>query len=589
MASWLKRTQAGIQSAPITPATAPTSATFIPSNYSGGKLKDPNAPDARLDVESKCIYERRLPGNAYITAHVTRLQDGFYDSPSTHGDCIDNVRFIAVAFVFHPSETINRFQAATISIALHDDTNQKFTDPSAGYKSNSFVPKRKPKFLRFAPHILYGGVSPETLDWNFNLTGSLGVSQAPVSASLSPSGGLKRSYKVYQMMRIQGSKRTLRARHHHDYDLEDGEVFWTLEENALQKSGLPREFTFIMLATKGDVENVVFEIDVEPKVASWFGHYPNWWCNLVKYLPLHTESMDIDRDLGQRFLPEIPGKGYNFANLAGTFNDYVSLPGTTVSATDHAFANQPNADPKQQGQSVGGQQKQQSQPSQQARSEGAPAGQVSSQPSQSHPGNAPSAYPQQPTASHEPFDYHIYLDNPRSINLHASSPAPASDQPQKQRLRNQQPQSQSSVPQPSAPRRPTSNTKLKRRSIDISYMSPPPSQHQRQPSLRHSHSRTDLRTTPSPLIEEPESDHSKPYPPSYSGKENESPARSSARSPQQSSLSGEPRRPARDRDSPSPVRFRRDISPYAELSKNKELQNKRYSMPAYMYVNDLDD
>lgn len=78
MASWLKRTQAGIQSAPTT--AVPGSA--LTPNANAGHDQDPNAPDVRLECESKCIYERRLPGNAYITAHVTRLQDGFYDSVS---------------------------------------------------------------------------------------------------------------------------------------------------------------------------------------------------------------------------------------------------------------------------------------------------------------------------------------------------------------------------------------------------------------------------------------------------------------------------------------------------------------------------
>ena len=77
MASWLKRAQAVVHSTPTTPAQD-SAFTFDPAN--APHIRDPNAPDTRLECEARCIYERQLPGNAYITAHVTRLQGGFYDS-----------------------------------------------------------------------------------------------------------------------------------------------------------------------------------------------------------------------------------------------------------------------------------------------------------------------------------------------------------------------------------------------------------------------------------------------------------------------------------------------------------------------------
>ncbi|KAK5945703.1 hypothetical protein PMZ80_002910 [Knufia obscura] len=524
MASWLKRTQSGTQSAQTTgvPGLAP-----LPNPTNAGRFRDPNAPDVRLECESKCIYERRLPGNAYITAHVTRLQDGFYDSPSTHGDAIDNVRFLAVSFVFHPSETINRFQAATVSIELHDDTDQSYTDPGATSHRLSAhgvpVPKQKPKFLRFAPHVMFGGVSPETLDWNFNLTGSLGVSQAPVSASLSPSGGVKGGYKVYQMMRIQGSTRTVRS-HPFDgpsYDVEDGEVVWTMEENQLQRSGLPREMTFVALITKGDVENVVFDINIEPRIASRFGHYPKFWTNQMKYQPLQKEHMDLDRELGQRFLPTVPGRGFNFANLAGTFNDFVKLPGTVYSLTDQAFTNQVAVNdaihPQQQ---TGAPSKARKSLSRRSTTQ---AQNAQLQP----PGRPQSVPPQQPASqstmsAEEPMDYHIYLHNPRSINLHATPPPPSNSAPPAlpsiTSISNPF-QATDPVPRPrtTAPierSNSPANTKLKRRSMTIghrdSMLSPVHSQTAlRNPStssrgshgsLRRSRSRTDLRN--SPLVED---------------------------------------------------------------------------------------
>ncbi|KAK5100388.1 hypothetical protein LTS08_005137 [Lithohypha guttulata] len=378
----------------------------------------------------------------YLRTSIARKRDGFYDSEYTHGDCINNVRFLAVNFVFHPEETLNRFQAATVTISLHDDTNNYYSDPPKVRAQRlsahrSLRPRLKPRILRFAPHVLYGGVSPETLDWNFNLTGSLGVSQTPVAASLSPSGGIKSSYKVYQMMRIQGSSRTARPRFlgRPGDELEDGEVVWTMEENPLQKSGLPREMTFVMLITKGDVENVVFDIKIEPKIAAWYGHYPSWWCNLLKHQPLEKEPINLDEDLGQRFRPVVPGRGFNFANLAGSFNDFVSLPGTTYSLTDQgvkdqvsqdhtAAANNENTDASfaiYSNRRLGKEQK-------------LPSRQNTASTQQVPPPRAQSVPPQQPfnsstVSQEEPMDYHIYLHNPRSINLHATPPPPPSSAP----------------------------------------------------------------------------------------------------------------------------------------------------------------
>lgn len=509
---------------PDAPTSYPGSALPTPVATQTRGSRDPNAPDDRLDCESKCVYERNLPGSGYITAHVTRLQDGFYDSPATHGDTIDNVRFLAIKFVFHPSGTVNRFQAATVTISLHDDTNQLYSDPvdNPALRMSSHgipVPAKKPKFIRFAPHVLFGGVSPETLDWNFNLAGTLGVSQAPATASVNPSVGVKSSYKLYQMMRIQGSTRTCRARPFDGsgYDIEDGEVVWTMEENALQKSGLPREMTFVMLITKGDIENVILGIKIDPRIATRYGHYPKWYCGLYKYQPLSKDHLDLDRQLGQNFLPETPGRGYNFANLATTFNNYVSLPGTTYSVTDHAFNSQlpatDNTDTNKQSATTGtapatgGAATKQQQPS----------GNVPSPIQQYVPSRSQSVPPPQASqpSDNEPADYHIYLHNPRSINLHATPPPPHAVPalPQLPNLANPLnakdpvPRSRPTVSDRTRVASPA-NTRLKRRSIDIGNLTGVVMPSHSQPtvrnfsggSLRRSRSRTDLRS--SPLVED---------------------------------------------------------------------------------------
>ena len=349
---------------PVTPQTA-------------AKTRDPNAPDYRYQVNQKCVYERELPGGSYITAHIQRLQSGYYDSPVVHEDLIENVRFIALNFVFHPSRRDYRFKSAEISVAIHhtsqdgltpldrvrnsiglddrsdhdhDHATQTDTVSNALVRSKEYLPPRRrktkpttsrPKFIRHAPHLLFGSISPETLDWNFNVAGSIGVSQGPASAAFKPSYGTKGSYKVYEMMRIQGSVRTLRSWHGHEYDVEDGEIVWTLEENRLQKSGLPREFTFVMMLTKGSggiepSDDITLDIDVHPKVSGPLGGtYPKAVTGLHRFQPFRKDPVDLDQEIGQVFEPSIPGRGFNFASLATNFDDFVWLPGTTYSTTDN--------------------------------------------------------------------------------------------------------------------------------------------------------------------------------------------------------------------------------------------------------------
>jgi hypothetical protein len=176
---------------------------------------------------------------------------------------------------------------------------------------------------------MFGAVSPESLQWNFSLSSSLGVSQAPVSATLNPNGGMKGSYKVFHMMSIQGSIRSKRSPLGPEHDIEDAMAVWTLEENMLQKSGLPREFDFVLLVQKpDDVENIYLTVDVDADVEAWYGSYPQWYTNLSKYMPNQDYTLDFNTDIGQRFLPSQPGRSFNFASLLHSLNEYVTMPGT---------------------------------------------------------------------------------------------------------------------------------------------------------------------------------------------------------------------------------------------------------------------
>jgi hypothetical protein len=131
------------------------------------------------------------------------------------------------------------------------------------------------------------------------------------------------------MMSVQGSLRSIQSPLGPDYDVEDGMAVWTLEENLLQRSGLPREFDFVLLVHKpDDCNNVFLTVDLDAVVSGWLGEYPQWYTNIPKYLPTQDNTLDFDTDIGQRFLPVHPGRGFNFAELEHALEDYVMMPGT---------------------------------------------------------------------------------------------------------------------------------------------------------------------------------------------------------------------------------------------------------------------
>ncbi|OCL06639.1 hypothetical protein AOQ84DRAFT_390049 [Glonium stellatum] len=334
MASFLHRLQAPTQPTRDQPQFQLSSPQTPKTIHRPTLPKNPNAPDSRYQLQQKCIYERALPGKAYVSAHINRLQHGFYESSATHERPLNNVYFVSVHFVFHPADAIShRFKSATIRIGVHSDFEQS-DDPKYHWY---YPPSASPRFLKHAPELMYGAVSPENLQWNFSLSSSLGVSQTPVSANLNPSGGVKASYKLYTMMSIQGSLRTLRSPLGLAYDVEDGLAVWTLEENSLQRSGLPREFDFVLLVHRpDDVQDMYLSVDVDSVVDAWFGHYPQWYMNSQSHQPLHRQFLDFQTEIGQKFQPSKLGRGFNFADLPLPLDDYVSMPGTTYPTNDTA-------------------------------------------------------------------------------------------------------------------------------------------------------------------------------------------------------------------------------------------------------------
>ncbi|CAG8896532.1 unnamed protein product [Penicillium egyptiacum] len=289
---------------------------------------DPNMANPRLIINRALIYERRLPGDAYITAHVQRLQHGYYSSDAISDEDAEHVDFLAIAFTFHsPHTTTHRIKSATISVSVRgsrDLSNSKLYP--YGY------PPGNPRFLMHAPHLIYGSVSPETMEWTFSLAGSLGISELPVSASVIPSGSVNGRYKRYEMMRIQGSARTLKNPSGREFDIEAGRIVWSMEENNVQRSGLPREFTFVMLIQKPSANSKIsLSIDVDPVIDAMIGSYPSLLLKLPEYQPLPRRGVNFQQEVGQPFEPVDPVRGFNFAELGSRLDEYVAMPGRKFS------------------------------------------------------------------------------------------------------------------------------------------------------------------------------------------------------------------------------------------------------------------
>lgn len=287
------------------------------------KPLDPNMSNPRLLVNRPCIYERQLPGGAYITAHVQRLQHGFYSSDRMSDIDAEHVDFLAISFIFHSSNTQNhRFKSATIRASICGEQEVVAIPPHHG------DPSANPRFLMHAPHLIFGTVSPETMQWTFSLAGSLGISEGPASASVIPSGSVNKQYRRYEMMRIQGSSRTRKSSKGPKYDVEAGEVFWSLEENNLQRSGLPREFTFVTLVQKPSAEsNIKLTLDIDPVLQARLGNYPSALLSCPPYQPLERAPVNFRCEIGQKFEPRDPQRGFNFAALESCIDDYITMPG----------------------------------------------------------------------------------------------------------------------------------------------------------------------------------------------------------------------------------------------------------------------
>lgn len=282
-----------------------------------GKESTNNMPVARVLPNRKCIYERKLPGGAYISAHVERLQHGHYNNPRLSDQDIDYVDFLGINFVFHPAAY--RFKAATIKMGL-----SSYCETAS---SMLYPPPKEPRFMMHAPHLMFGTLCPQALQWNFTIVGSVRITRYthgrnPLSANSEAS--------LLDMVKIQGSSRTLQKGR--DF-VEGGEVVWTLEESPRQRFGLPHEFTFVTLISKARRDSRLdFSLTIDPVLESSWGIYPSWLLMQNRFQPV-TCPIDFRAEIGQRFEPCHSNKGFNFAELEDSFDEYVRMPGSMFASS----------------------------------------------------------------------------------------------------------------------------------------------------------------------------------------------------------------------------------------------------------------
>jgi len=144
-------------------------------------LTAPDAPDNRYQVFQKSLLEHEFRHeDAFFSASLHRLQHGIYHNDeridlcgATKGKI--HVTFVAITFVFHPGNSMRRrFKRAQISI-------QAFGRKKGKEKPHTYIENHPLRIFQFAPHVVYGRVSTESLHWTF----SLGSNFIPILVFLS--------------------------------------------------------------------------------------------------------------------------------------------------------------------------------------------------------------------------------------------------------------------------------------------------------------------------------------------------------------------------------------------------------------------
>lgn len=122
-------------------------------------------PNKRLQLFQTSLLEHIFESEeAFFSASLNRLQHGIcQDAERLQSRASIHVTFVAVTFVFHSMNSSNhRFKRAQINV-------QAFASNKTETKSTIAKFGKALRIIKFAPHVVYGRVSTESLHWQFSL------------------------------------------------------------------------------------------------------------------------------------------------------------------------------------------------------------------------------------------------------------------------------------------------------------------------------------------------------------------------------------------------------------------------------------
>jgi hypothetical protein len=177
-------------------------------------------------------------GQCRVTGRLTKVHDGIFSAkPAT---------LMIFEFEFHHElgQRLYRYQNGSITITFSSIEEDTY---------------RNPVILNFFPVAVVGDPSSAEHESSWEVPVTLGV-PTPFQAIVNPKFTHKSTYQRVERMRIQGSKYRSHRR------LRDNNVVrWDIEENKLQKDGIPREFVCGVIVSNDYGE---FTADVVIKVST---------------------------------------------------------------------------------------------------------------------------------------------------------------------------------------------------------------------------------------------------------------------------------------------------------------------------------
>jgi len=283
------------------------------------------------------------------------MQHGIYKEPGRlhmygiPGDEM-KVTFLAITFQFQPTHsTHHRFKRAMISVttnegpvAAHVVSQSSPQTANDSVTKNSSVteikideavaarPFQALRIVKFAPHTAYGSISTENLKWAFSVNSTIGtVAGAPIGASITPGTSFDKTKVIGSMLKIQGTTRSAGG-------VQSSKLVWSIEENQIQKSGLPREFTFVCLVERKDMSQPLsVGVSIKPSFSNSIASLLNMIevggtpVNLGTE-PIGQSFVTLDRQDPSVILAESSYENFNFGNIGGSLDDMLQMPGNSV-------------------------------------------------------------------------------------------------------------------------------------------------------------------------------------------------------------------------------------------------------------------